>query len=139
MLAELLDEAFAVLRDESPVHARALREKLVDRVIVFTVDGERMVSGGAGLVPATFGDAARGPDLQVDTDSATVLALLDDRITLLDAVRAGSLRARGPRAAIAAAEEAMRVFIHGLVRCPSAPRLLVRFRRIVARREVNHA
>lgn len=134
MLAALLSDAFAVLARESPVHTGVIRERLGPRVVSFTVDGERMCSDGGGVSAAN----GRPPDLHIETDAETVLALLDDRISLLDAVRAGALRARGHRAAVAAAESAMRAFLHGLARCPSAPRLLHRFRRIVAQRGIDH-
>lgn len=133
MLAELLDEAFEVLRRESPEHLGLLRDALGGRVVALVVDGERMLSDGDSL-----GTAAASAALTVGTDARTVLALLDDRLTLLDAVRSGALRARGHRSAIAAAEAAMRAFLHGLVRCPSAPGLLVQLRHLVAERETDH-
>ncbi|MBZ5710995.1 hypothetical protein [Nannocystis pusilla] len=127
MLAELLDEALAVLARESPTHARLLRERLDGCRIAFTVDGERMTTRGGARVPAAD-TTVDHPDLHIDTDARTVLALLDDRLTLLDAIRTGVLKARGPRGALARAEAAMQVFIHGLVRCRSAPDLLRKFR-----------
>ena len=137
MLSELLDDAFATLARESPVHARLLRERLGGCRIAFTVDGDRMTTRGDARLPAPD-PTTDHPDLHVDTDARTVLALLDDRITLLDAIRTGALRARGPRDAVTRAEAAMRVFIHGLVRCPSAPELLRRFRNTVQSRDLSY-
>lgn len=132
MLADLLDEALAVLRKESPPHDRLLRERLDGCTIAFTVDGERMATRGAEMTREPgASDAGANVDLRVETDAATVLALLDDRITLLEALRSGALKARGDRSAVARAEAAMRVFIHGLVRCPSAPKLLVKLNNLV--------
>jgi len=154
---QLLTSALAVLAREAPAHHLRLAERLaklairctigqevlslsaVDGVIVIAAGADRApTTGGAvdhiGAPPRPTGKADRGPTprlaalVDIRSELATILALLDGGCTLLDAVRARRLDVRGAATALVTAADTCSVFLHGLVRCPAASKLLAALR-----------
>jgi hypothetical protein len=78
------------------------------------------------------GDPLDAPRVTVRTTLAATLALLEARCTLVEAVARGQLDVRGDADALDAAADAFALFLHGLVRAPSSPRLLEALRREAA-------
>ncbi len=137
--ARLLGRAFAVLHAEAPVHADLLCEALARLAVHAQIGAERLaprVRGGQLVIAAPAGPA----DVTLRTSLPAMLALLDARRTLVEAVTRGELDVRGAAGALDAAADAFTTFLHGLVRAPSAASLLDELRRHVAdaHREIEH-
>ena len=144
MLVDLLTDSFRVLEAQAPAHARMLAGHLECWPVVLECDGERVRPEvhGDRLVATCVAEnrpddsdlveARIGPLLSASATAEAVLDLLEGRISLLDALRQGRLEARGHRRAMSAAEQGMRIFLHGLARCADAPALLNRLRRHVS-------
>jgi hypothetical protein len=76
------------------------------------------------------GRAAGGaPAIDVRTTRATVLALIDAELSLVDAVLADHLSLRGALPDLLAFHEGLTTYVHGAVRAPSFPALLAAYRR----------
>jgi hypothetical protein len=135
----LLGRAFAVLHAEAPAHAGLLCDALARLAVHALVDGERIaprvVAGRLAV-----GEPAGRADVTLRTSLPTMLALLEARRTLLDAVNRGELDVWGPAGALDAAADAFSTFLHGLVRAPSSAHLLDELRLHVAgaNREIDH-
>jgi hypothetical protein len=126
----LLGKAFAVLRAEAAVHHAMLCDALAALPANVRVGGEALaprIDGGQLVV----GDPWEAARVAIDTHLATVLALLEARCTVVEAVARGDLDLRGAADALDAAAGAFSVFLHGLVRAPSSPRLLDELRAVV--------
>jgi SCP-2 sterol transfer family len=119
----LLGAALDVLRREAPAHNDVLCGVIATLPISLHVDREVLGLRIAGrqLRIAAPDSAAR---VTVQTDLATAHALLDARLTVLEAVQQGKLDVRGNAADLCTAAEALSTFLHGLVRCPSGAALL---------------
>jgi hypothetical protein len=132
----LLGAAFDVLRAEAPAHHEALCAALAVLAVNVDVAQDRLaprVIGGRLAVD----DPVASPDVAVRTTLAATCALLDGHRTLVDAVAHGELDIHGRADALDAAAAAFSLFLHGLVRAPSSPRLLDELRDHVAR-EIDH-
>ena len=126
----LVARAFDVLHAEAPVHAGLLCEALAGLAVHADIGGERLaprVAGGRLAVTDPAGPAA----VSLRTSLGTMLALLDARRTLLEAITRGELDVRGPADALDAVADAFSTFLHGLVRAPSGALLLDELRRQV--------
>lgn len=92
------------------------------------VDGEV-----AGLAVSWIGIAVLpgpGPaSVTVETSRRAILDLVDDRLTVAQAVDAGAVAVSGTLADLAVLHEGLRVYVQGAVRSPSLPGILERFRR----------
>lgn len=135
----LLGRAFAVLHAEAPVHAELLCEALARLAVHALIGAERLapgVRGGRLVVAAPAGRA----DVTLCTSLPAMLALLEARQTLVEAVTRGELDVRGAAGALDAAADAFTTFLHGLVRAPSSAHLLDELRLHVAgaNREIDH-
>ena len=125
--AELLDDALTVLERESPMHARVLADAAAAIRPELVVNGEAWRPHRADWrAPQADGAPDAPRTLRVEADATAILELLEDRLTLIEALRGRRLRVTGHRDAVAAAERAMRAFLHGLVRSRSGPALLER-------------
>lgn len=134
----LLGDAFAVLRAEAAAHHAMLCDALAPLPVNVTVGDEALAPQvtGAGLA---VGDPCEAPRVAIETRLATVLALLEARCTVIEAVARGDLDLRGTADALDAAADAFAVFLHGLVRAPSSARLLDELRDVVrSNREADH-
>jgi hypothetical protein len=119
----LLGAALDALRREAPAHRDLLCGTLAALAVNLHVDREALgVRAAAGGLAIT--EPAASARVTIRTDLATAYALLDARLTILEAVRTGRLDARGSAIDLAVAAEALSVFLHGLVRCPSGAVLL---------------
>jgi hypothetical protein len=127
--ARLLRRAFAVLDEEAPSHAALLRAALSGLRLIIDVDGERLSPRADDGRLAIAAVTDEGAEVRIATSMAAAIALLDDRRTLLEALHAGELRAWGAARDLAHAGRVLSTFLHGLVRCPSAPALLTELRR----------
>jgi hypothetical protein len=68
--------------------------------------------------------------IRARTDLATALALADERLGIERALRERRLELHAEHRVLAQLGRACRIFIHGLVRAPSAKRLLLRLREL---------
>jgi hypothetical protein len=126
----LLRDAFAVLRDEAAAHHAMLCGALAALPVNVAVGGEALAPQVTGDELAV-GDPCEAPRVAIATRLATVLALLEARYTVVEAVARGDLDLRGTADALDAAADAFAVFLHGLVRAPSSARLLDELRSAV--------
>jgi hypothetical protein len=126
----LLADAFEVLHAETPLHHDELCAALVSLPVTVEIGDERLapviVAGGL-----TVADARADARVTISTSLAATLALLDARHTLVESIHSGAIDVRGTAEALDAAAGAFTVFLHGLVRAPSGPRLLEQLRREV--------
>lgn len=120
-LASIVQRAWRILRDESPEHHRMAEGIFAEVFVSIEVDGER-------VMPSRARDEG-GRELQLSTTPATLLAVVGGDLTLVEALEEGRLDGRGSATAISAAERGMTVFVHGLARAPSGPRVLDDLRR----------
>jgi len=126
----LLGAAFDVLHDEAHDHHERVRTSLAALPVNVTVGDESLAPRLAhGRLVA--GDPREAARVAIRTSLATVLALLDGRRTVLEAITRGELEVRGTADALDAAADAFAGFLHGLVRSPSSPGLLVQLRDVV--------
>jgi hypothetical protein len=119
----LLGTALDVLGREAPAHHDVLCGTIATLPMSLHVGREVLglhLAGGQLRIAAPD----RAARVTVRTDLATAHALLDARLTVLEAVQRGKLDVRGHAADLCAATEALSTFLHGLVRCPSGAALL---------------
>src|SRR5687767_13812324 len=119
---ELAQRTFDVLHAQAPAHHALLAGAIAELSLVVHI-------GGEAIRPAVDADriVAHGPErepaIAVRTHAAALLDLIDGRDTLAAALRSRRLEVIGHRAAVASIERALRIYVHGLVRCASAPTL----------------
>ena len=119
----LLDDAFAVLREEAPAHHAALRDVIAKLSINIEVRAERFAATVVdGAIHTT--EPVSSPDVVVTTTLIAAQRLLEGRCTLVEAIEASQLDVRGNADALDSASAAFSLFLNGLVRAPSAPGLL---------------
>jgi hypothetical protein len=131
-----LEDALAMLEREQPrlfgllcrdLGARVIDARVEGERVRIARDGERLV---VGEVPPT--DPVISGAIWVESDFATIDALLDGETTLLDVVLCDRVRLRASVDELLGAHDALVTFLRAAVRCPSAPELLKRFRDGVA-------
>jgi hypothetical protein len=125
--AALLRSAFAIVREDVPeAHARMVGR--APRTTLLEIDEDRLA-----LVRTTAGidvcgaDAGEG-DVRVRATTEVLLAILDGKTTLLDAILAGSVFVAGEVGALADAQSAVLSFLQGCVRTTRTRELLEQFR-----------
>jgi hypothetical protein len=127
-IAGLLLESFAVIRAELSPAFGLLLTALARQTIRIEVDDEMLevrVDGDELCVASTvFGS----PSARVATELATILDVLDARVSLRDAVLENRLRVVAELASVEVLHEALLLYTHAAVRCPSFPELLERLR-----------
>ena len=123
----LLGDAFVVLRDEAAAHHAMLCDALATLPVNVTV-GDEALAPQVSRDGLSVGDPCGAPRVAIATRLATVLALLEARCTVIEAVAQGDLDLRGTADALDAAADAFAVFLHGLVRAQSSARLLEELR-----------
>jgi hypothetical protein len=127
LFARFLDATTTRLHHEDPSRMAALCEALGEAPVRIAVDGPAFRLAARGGRPVRLPDAPEAT-LDLRTDHATVLDLLDGRVDLPGAVRRGRLDLRGPPAGIAAFLDALLLYIHSGVRSAAMPSLLDRYR-----------
>jgi hypothetical protein len=137
--ASLLRAAFAVLHDEAPSHADLLCAALA-RLTVRVEVGDEAIAPRVAEGRLAVGEPTGPAGVTIRAGLPVVLALLDARRTLIEAVARGELDVWGTADALDAAADAFATFLHGLVRAPSGAGLLGELRRRVAgaHQEIDH-
>jgi hypothetical protein len=128
---QLLALALDVLEREAPAHAELLAHSLDGLGVELMIGVERLAIGAGTCV--TVAPTADGPGCATRVvarcDLPTCLALLDGRTTILATLRDGRFDVRAPVSALLRAAHAFEIFLHGLVRAPSAGSLVEALRR----------
>ncbi len=132
-MTELLGDALAVLDVEARLHARALPEALGPRTAGLELDGEPMRVWGGGERLGLEPGSSTG-DVRARLDLDTLVALVDERLSVVEALRRRKLHVLGRFDDLRHASRACHVLMHGLVRAPSGPALLARLRRMQTKR-----
>ncbi len=122
-IAALLAESFAILASRLPDAYARMTALLHGCEAELVLDGES--------IDLRFGPApARSsrPLPRIECSLATVLAVLDARLTLAEAVEIDALRVRSDLDRLVLLHDGLLAYVHGAVRCPGFPELLVRLR-----------
>jgi hypothetical protein len=123
-----LGDSLRILSIEAPEAYREMCRVLLGREVGIEVDGcavgvlyerERAV-----LLPEP-----RSPAVDVKTTRDAILALVDARISLVDAALRDALQLRGSPGDLLAFLDGLAAYLHGSVRAPSFPALLRRYRK----------
>ncbi len=125
--SSFLEQSFAALRDEIPGALTEMCRSLQRRAVLLTVDGER-VALRFGRASATIVQELFVPDIEVRTDAAAILDLVDARCTLHEAILTDRLFLRGTPDELLAFHGGLMAYLHGAMRAPSFPHLLRRYR-----------
>lgn len=123
MFATFLAHSMTLLAAEKPpVYAR-LCALLRDREARVTMDGERLGIAFPGGEFRLVAEVDR-PFIELVSTRTTVVAVVDGRLTLEEAVWGGHLELRGHLPDLVRFHDALVLYLHGAVRCPSFPWLL---------------
>jgi len=128
-IARLLAESFDLLAARLPdAHARMLAplrglelELILDAEALHLrfEHGVELTAGGGELVPGCPRIECRLP---------TILAVLDAKLSLVEAVESDALQVRADLDRLVLLHEGLLAYVHGAVRCPGFPELLTRLR-----------
>ena len=126
-LRALLQESFDCLEREIPLAYQRMCATLDGLSVCISVDDETVVIGFAGKQGQV--DLPGGPvGAELRTSRRAVLAVLDGRLSLANAVLVDDVRIKAPLDTLDRLNRALEAFAHGAVRSRSFPRLLERFR-----------
>lgn len=123
---ELLDAALQILSADVPEAYERIEHRLNGAAVLFEVDGveARLVfeAGSHRFEPC--------PDfrVRVATDTATILDLVDDGLSLPDALRTGRLEIYGKPGDVSGFDDALTAFLAGAIRTTKATPLLEELR-----------
>jgi hypothetical protein len=81
-------------------------------------------------VPVAAGTSIEAASVEVATDRATIVALVDGSHSLMSAVMADALILRAGTDALLAFHDGLAFYLHGAVRAPGFPSLLAAFRAV---------
>ncbi|MFV8750950.1 sterol-binding-like protein [Nannocystaceae bacterium ST9] len=127
-IAALLAESFELLAARLPqAHARVLG-LLRGHEVELRLDHEAIAlrfGPGVDVRAATELDPARP---RIECSLGTIVAVLDARLTLAEALESDSLRVRADLERLVHLHEGLLAYVHGAVRCPGFPELLLRLR-----------
>jgi hypothetical protein len=123
-LVALVAESLRCLEREAGAHHQAVCTHLAGRALRVQLDGEQfnLCSDGAALRLEPAGPAT----CALRSGRAAILALVADRLALLDALLTDQVVVVGPLAELLIFHEALTDFLHGAVRSPSFLGLLRR-------------
>jgi hypothetical protein len=126
-MATYIDQSLAILRRECPLAYLELCGRLASATIELRIDGDpvRLAFRPGSVERRT---ELPDPDVRLRTTRRTILAVLDARLTLEEAVRGGAVLLRGSSQDLTRFNDALLDYVRGAVRCPSFPALLDRFR-----------
>lgn len=125
--AAFLDSALLALAREAPASYLRLAG-LAGAEGVRLAIGEPPVVVRFGARSHSLEPAPAPAAVEVQSDRATILALLDAELTLLAAIESDRLHVRGEADAVLRFEQALGAFLEGAVRAPSLPALLAAYR-----------
>jgi hypothetical protein len=131
-ITDLVERALEIIRSESPPHASGVRAALEGSTIGVVLDDERFVARASDDSVIVDRGAMTG-DVEIATSIRELLALLEGRAALVDALSEGRIRIRGRVQDLSRAARAMRWFLHGLVRSRNGAELLIELRRLARR------
>ena len=126
-VSSLLRRSVEHLSDEVPDSYCLVLKKLGPLVVELDVDGELFSLRGGRRLEVSDG-AADTPGTRIATSRTAILAVLDAKVGLAQAVEAGSIAVRGSLDDIQRAHDTMLAYVHAAVRAPSQPELLAAFR-----------
>jgi hypothetical protein len=126
-----LQRACELLRAESPLHYDRLCGILSHLAVRLSVGEELLLHCREARLQVT--PAAAGADVRVRASLAAALVLLDGERTLEASLHEDAIDVFGGVEALLRAAEVMEIFLHGLVRCPSAGVLMDDLRTLVKR------
>jgi hypothetical protein len=124
---QFLLRSFDLLEEERRDIYAELCRRLAPRVVELWVDGTAVTLGFSRHVKRIA--SVQNPQVEVHTDSATILALIDAQSTLIDGILYDRIGLRGETDDLLAFHDGLMAYVHGAVRSPSFPRLLREFRR----------
>jgi hypothetical protein len=123
----LLERARTTLAREAPGHYARFAALLEDAPLRIDVDRVPLLLRFCGNEHRLDDDDAWAAS-EVRADAATILALLDGELTLVDAALGERLFLRGSLESVARFERGLELFMDGAVRSPSMPALLQELR-----------
>jgi hypothetical protein len=123
----LLRQSLIVLERERPDVATRLAATLALLPVTIAVDDERLGLRSDGM-RLRVGEPDLHAPVTVTTGRATILALVDGDVALVDAVLADDVLQIGQADDLARFQDALWLYLQGAVRAPSFPELLRAFR-----------
>ena len=134
--AHFLGRSLDALAEELPAIYAEMCRTLAPRAVRIALDGE-VVTVACTPERATLLDvhgaldSLDAPAVDVRTSRAAIVALIDARSTLVESVVADRVELRGKLDDLVAFHDGLVVYLHGAVRAPSFPALLLLFRRSI--------
>jgi len=121
-----LRAAFALLASDTPTHYAALRDTLGALAIVIRLGDEQplrvcIADGAASITEASHGEVA----LQLGEPAFD--ALLHGELTVEEAIAADRLAVKGKLDEVLIFLDALHIWLHGALRCPSLHDLYARY------------
>jgi hypothetical protein len=126
-VSSLLRQSVGHLEAEVPDSYRLLLEALGPLVVEVDVDGELFALRGGSRLDVSDGPASVA-GARVAVSRAAILDLLDARVSLDEAVEAGTVAVQGSLDDILRAHDTMLAYVHAAVRAPSQSALLIALR-----------
>jgi len=114
--ADHIHRSLALLGRQSPWHRQRLAEVLDGRTIAVLMDDE--------IIHLALDAEPSSPALVIATSGRGALALLRGTETLEQALWEGTIATRGSVEQLLVGAQALRVYLHGLIRCPDAGALI---------------
>lgn len=131
-IATLLAESFELLASRLPqAHTRMLA-LLRGSEIELVLDAERIrlrFDHGVELSSLAM-DEPTSSIPRIECSLAAIVAVLDAQLTLAEAVESDALRVRADLDRLVHLHDGLLAYVHGAVRCPGFPELLIRLRRL---------
>ncbi|MBI5515783.1 MAG: hypothetical protein HY909_18520 [Deltaproteobacteria bacterium] len=122
----VLSASLEALAREAPAASGALARALQGLFVTLVVDGERVTVGApdahARVVPEVPGAVL------ARTSREAILGLIEGRDALPAAILEDRLALRGAVAQLSTAHDALMMYLHGVLRSPSQPAILARWR-----------
>lgn len=121
--AQLLDRSLALMAREAPRAYERLGDAFGASAVRLEV-GEERIAVRFAEKRHRLEASARGQSALVRVDRATILALADGELALLDAILCERLWLQGSVDAVIHFDAALLAYLDGALRCPSFPKLL---------------
>jgi hypothetical protein len=126
-ISALLRRSLQNLEDEVPDSYQMVLDVLGPIIVHVDVDGELFSLSGSRRVQVTDGPPA-GAHARITSSRAAIVDLLDARVSLDEAVRAGFVVVHGALDHILRIYDTFLAYVHAAVRAPSHPELLTALR-----------
>jgi hypothetical protein len=129
-VAKLLEESLSALRVDVPACHQAARLAFVGKEARCWIEREAFVVGFTND-DIVLRKPTEGAAVEVNVSRQAILALIRNHRSLHSSVRSGELRIQGLINDVASLGRAMKAFLHGAVRSPAFPPILMRFEALV--------